>query len=189
MRVQQLKEWYNLQPEDFWQLRRGGKTITIITHNACEKIAEMVNIVIGEPKWLSQGQDGVWAVQVTGWKVLQPEHKIWTTGESSPDNCKTDYPVAIAEKRAKDRLILKLVNASEYGVLSESEMDGLERPATEPETNKLELLRELEQTRQETNVSVDELRQRSQELYQTDQIRDLSVQQIQELQNHLGNGN
>ena len=133
---------------------------------------------------MSRGKNGVWAVQVMGWKRLQPEHKIWTTGESSPDNCKTDYPVAIAEKRAKDRLILKLVNASEYGVLSESEMEGLERS----ETDKLDLLRELEQTRQETNITVDELRQRSQELYQTDQIRDLSVQQIQELQNHLGNG-
>ena len=43
MTIEQLKQWYNLQPEDFWQLRRGGKTITIITHNACEKIAEMVN--------------------------------------------------------------------------------------------------------------------------------------------------
>ena len=63
-------------------------------------------------------------------------------------------------------------------------MEGLERS----ETDKLDLLRELEQTRQETNITVDELRQRSQELYQTDQIRDLSVQQIQELQNHLGNG-
>tara|TARA_B100001964_G_scaffold233010_1_gene289664 strand:+ start:193 stop:708 length:516 start_codon:yes stop_codon:yes gene_type:complete len=171
MTIEQLKQWYNLQPEDFWQLRRGGKTITIITHNACEKIAEMVSIVIQEPQWLSRGKNGVWAVQVMGWKRLQPEHKIWTTGESSPDNCKTDYPVAIAEKRAKDRLILKLVNASEYGVLSESEME------------------ELEQTRQETNVSVDELRQRSQELYNTNQIRDLSVQQIQELQLNLGNGN
>jgi len=185
MTIEQLKQWYNLQPEDFWQLRRGGKTITIITHNACEKIAEMVNIVIQEPQWLSRGRNGVWAVQVMGWKRLQPEHKIWTTGESSPDNCKTDYPVAIAEKRAKDRLILKLVNASEYGVLSESEMEGLERS----ETDKLDLLRELEQTRQETNVSVDELRQRSQELYNTNQIRDLSVQQIQELQLNLGNGN
>ena len=46
MTIEQLKQWYNLQPEDFWQLRRGGKTITIIAHNACEKIAEMVNIVI-----------------------------------------------------------------------------------------------------------------------------------------------
>jgi len=185
MTIEQLKQWYNLQPEDFWQLRRGGKTITIITHNACEKIAEMVSIVIQEPQWLSRGKNGVGAVQVMGWKRLQPEHKIWTTGESSPDNCKTDYPVAIAEKRAKDRLILKLVNASEYGVLSESEMEGLEHS----ETDKLDLLRELEQTRQETNITVDELRQRSQELYNTNQIRDLSVQQIQELQLNLGNGN
>jgi len=185
MTVQQLKDWYNLDDQDFWQLRRGGKTQTIITHSACEKIADRINIVIDSPQWLSCGENGVWAVQVTGWKMLEPQHKVWTTGESSTDNCKANYPVAMAEKRAKDRLILKLVNASEYDVLSEIEMDGLERP----ETDKLESLQQLEQTRQETNLSVDELKKQSLDLYQTDQIRDLSIQQIQKLQHQLGNGN
>jgi len=139
-------------------------------------------VVIDEPKWLSCGQNGVWVVQVTGWKMLEPHKKVWTTGESSPDNCKTQYPVAIAEKRAKDRLILKLVNASESGLISGIEMDGLQQP----ETDKLELLQQLEQTRQKNNLTVDQLKQQSLDLYQTDQIRDLSVQQ---LQRQLGNSN
>ena len=117
--------------------------------------------------------------------MLEPQHKIWTTGESSTDNCKTNYPVAIAEKRAKDRLILKLVNASEAGVMSEIEMDGLEQSPTD----KLELLQQLEQSRQKSNLTVDELKKQSVDLYQTDQIRDLSIQQIQKLQHQLGNGN
>ena len=57
------------------------------------------------------------------------------------------------------------------------------------ETDKLESLQQLEQTRQETNLSVDELKKQSLDLYQTDQIRDLSIQQIQKLQHQLGNGN
>jgi len=185
MTVQQLKNWYSLDDQDFWEFRRGGKTQTIITHSACEKIANQINIVIDSPQWLSCGENGVWAVQVTGWKMLEPQHKIWTTGESSTDNCKTNYPVAIAEKRAKDRLILKLVNASEAGVMSEIEMDELEQSPTD----KLELLQQLEQSRQKSNLTVDELKKQSVDLYQTDQIRDLSIQQIQRLQHQLGNGN
>ena len=185
MTVQQLKDWYHLEDQDFWELKRGGRTQTIITHSACEKIANRINVVIDQPQWLSCGQNGVWVVQVTGWKMLEPDKKVWTTGESSPDNCKTQYPVAMAEKRAKDRLILKLVNASESGLISEIEMDELQPP----ETDKLELLQQLEQTRQKTNLTVDQLKQQSVDLYQTDQIRDLSVQQIQQLQHQLGNGN
>ena len=39
------------------------------------------------------------------------------------------------------------------------------------------------------DVKVDELKKQSVDLYQTDQIRDLSIQQIQRLQHQLGNGN
>ena len=185
MTVEQLKTLYDLEDTDFWELRRGGRTQTIITHSACEKIAKQSGIVIDQPQWLSLGDNGIWAVQVTGWRVLEPQTKVWTTGESSPENCKTQYPVAMAEKRAKDRLILKIVNVSEANVMSEIEMDDLERPET---NNKLESLQQLEKTRKETNLSVDELKQQSVDLYQTDQIRDLSIHQIQNLQHQLGNG-
>jgi len=37
------------------------------------------------------------------------------------------YPYAIAEKRLKDRLTLKLINAYEYGIYSDSEADGFSK--------------------------------------------------------------
>ncbi len=38
--------------------------------------------------------------------------KEWSFGEASPKNNKNAYPFAMAEKRAKDRVILKLVGLS-----------------------------------------------------------------------------
>ena len=57
MTVQQLKDWYHLEDQDFWELKRGGRTQTIITHSACEKIANRINVVIDQPQWLSCGQN------------------------------------------------------------------------------------------------------------------------------------
>jgi len=46
----------------------------------------------------------------------------WTYGEATPKNCKNSYPYAMAEKRAKDRIILKLIGC--HGeVYSEAESD------------------------------------------------------------------
>ena len=59
------------------------------------------------------------------------------TGEASPNNCKAPYPFAMAEKRLKDRLILKLINAYEYGIYSDPEADNFK---TMIETNSIEVL-------------------------------------------------
>ena len=53
----------------------------------------------------------------------------WSIGEASPSNNKNSYPYAMAEKRAKDRVILKLVGL--HGdVYAEDEADSFkeERP-------------------------------------------------------------
>ena len=62
---------------------------------------------------------------------------IWSTGEASPKNCKAPYPFAMAEKRLKDRLVLKLINAYEYGIYSDSEADNFQE--TMIETNITEI--------------------------------------------------
>ena len=46
----------------------------------------------------------------------------WATGEVAPYNNKNNYPFAMAEKRAKDRVILKLLNLT-GDVYSEEEAD------------------------------------------------------------------
>ena len=49
----------------------------------------------------------------------------WAIGEASPSNNKNNYPYAMAEKRAKDRVILKLLNmAGDY--YSQDEADEFE---------------------------------------------------------------
>ena len=48
--------------------------------------------------------------------------KCITYGEASPKNTKNSYPYAMAEKRAKDRVILKLIGIS-GDVYSEEEAD------------------------------------------------------------------
>tara|TARA_R110000765_G_scaffold93005_2_gene175313 strand:- start:1260 stop:1661 length:402 start_codon:yes stop_codon:yes gene_type:complete len=50
-----------------------------------------------------------------------------TFGESSPDNTKQKYPVAMAEKRALSRVVLKLSGLYEVGVFGEDESDDFKR--------------------------------------------------------------
>jgi len=51
----------------------------------------------------------------------------WSTGEASPKNCKAPFPFAMAEKRLKDRLTLKLINAYQYGIYSDVEADAFKK--------------------------------------------------------------
>ena len=48
--------------------------------------------------------------------------EAWSIGEVAPNNCKNAYPFAMAEKRAKDRVILKLAGLHGY-VYSEDEAE------------------------------------------------------------------
>lgn len=50
-----------------------------------------------------------------------------TYGESSPANTKQSYPVAMAEKRALSRVVLKLTGFYEAGVFGEDEADDFKR--------------------------------------------------------------
>jgi hypothetical protein len=55
------------------------------------------------------------------------ERTEWSFGEAATYNNKNAYPAAMAEKRAKDRVILKLLNA--HGALySEAEADEFKQP-------------------------------------------------------------
>jgi hypothetical protein len=49
-------------------------------------------------------------------------------GEVSPDNNKNAYPIAMAEKRAMSRVVLKLAGFYELGVMGEDESESFKRP-------------------------------------------------------------
>jgi len=92
----------------------------VILHKACEKIAAEYKIVFDAPTIIESDAGKKHAVMcVTGHMGDKTE---WSIGEAAPYNNKISYPFAMAEKRAKDRVILKLVGL--HGdVYSQAEAD------------------------------------------------------------------
>lgn len=106
-----------------WEVRHGNKSVTCILHKALEKIAAYHKIRFDAPAMIANDPDKrVAAMCVTGHLGDRSE---WAIGEASPSNNKNNYPYAMAEKRAKDRVILKLLNlAGDY--YSQDEADEFE---------------------------------------------------------------
>jgi hypothetical protein len=82
----------------------------VILHKAIERIATHKKIKFDEPKFLEcNTEKKIVSLMVTGTLGDKSE---WSIGEASPSNNKNNYPYAMAEKRAKDRVVLKLVDLS-----------------------------------------------------------------------------
>ena len=115
-----LIKTYNLSKDDFWTHKQSGNLI--ITHKACEKIARQEKIVFDMPKILSSENNNVAILCSATWG----DTTEWSIGEASPKTSFNIYYYAMAEKRVKDRLILKLIGV--YGdVYSEDESDEFRR--------------------------------------------------------------
>jgi hypothetical protein len=88
-------------------------------HRTLEKIAAKAGIKFDAPVVIEGNSSAsVATLCVTG---RMGERSEWSIGEASPKNNKNAYPFAMAEKRAKDRVIIKLVGL--HGVYSEDEAD------------------------------------------------------------------
>lgn len=96
-------------------------------HRALEKIAADQKIIFDAPQVIeANGLNKSVAICVAG---AFGDKREWSIGEAAPGNCKNAYPYAMAEKRAKDRVILKLIGLHGL-VYSEEEMpDGEKAPA------------------------------------------------------------
>ncbi len=123
MDIKQLAKKYELSKEDFWELKRGSLSKWIVTHDAVEKIAYKEGIEFLKPEFIRNEKSDV---AILGFANLK-DRTEWSIGEASPNNCKAPYPFAMAEKRLKDRLTLKLINAYEYGIYSDIEADAFKR--------------------------------------------------------------
>tara|TARA_R100001369_G_scaffold80441_2_gene110844 strand:- start:3091 stop:3786 length:696 start_codon:yes stop_codon:yes gene_type:complete len=99
----------------------------VLLHKALEKVAVKNKITFDKPEVLeSNSEKRIASLIVTGHMGDKSE---WSIGEASPSNNKNSYPYAMAEKRAKDRVILKLLGL--HGdVYAEDEADSFkeERP-------------------------------------------------------------
>ena len=99
----------------------------VLLHKALEKVAVKNKITFDKPEILEcNSERRIASLIVTGHMGDKSE---WSIGEASPSNNKNSYPYAMAEKRAKDRVILKLLGL--HGdVYAEDEADSFkeERP-------------------------------------------------------------
>ena len=84
----------------------------VMYHKALEKVASIQNIKFDQPNIIEHdAEKRICVMIVTGhWK----DKTEWTIGEAMPINIdrgnnKQQYPFAMSEKRAKDRVILKLL--------------------------------------------------------------------------------
>lgn len=108
-----------------WKHKQSGKWI--VYHWALEKAAAKKKIKFDQPTIVHADPAGKLAtIIVTGHLGEQCE---WSFGEAAPYNTTQSYPFAMAEKRGKDRVILKLIGL--HGLAySEEEADDFKEPAT-----------------------------------------------------------
>ena len=114
-----LKEKFGLVKEDVWDCHG----TLVMLHRTCESVAQQVGITFDPPKVLFAEGESI-AILVNG---HVGDESAWSVGEASPKNNKNAYPWAMAEKRAKDRVILKLARFSEVGVYSDIEADDFKK--------------------------------------------------------------
>jgi hypothetical protein len=112
--IRKIGEAFNLKSDDLWNCH--GTWVAY--HRALERIAAEQRIAFDAPVVLESEHPRV-AICVTG---RYGEKAEWSIGEAAPDNNKNAYPWAMAEKRAKDRVILKLLGLHGL-VYSEEEAD------------------------------------------------------------------
>lgn len=125
-----------------WLLERSGKAVAwIALHKFLEQVAHRANIVFDEPKIFNCTADEV-ALYVCGKKG---DVSAWSVGESSKLNNQNAYRWAMAEKRAKDRVILKLLGIA-GDVYSEEEADEFKNREKQEEKEKKAVLARFEKS-------------------------------------------
>ena len=100
----------------------------VILHKALERVAALKEITFDSPTIVESHIESKHCVMIaTGHLGDKSE---WSFGEAAPYNNKNAYPFAMAEKRAKDRVILKLVGL--HGTLySEEEADEFQQSVSD----------------------------------------------------------
>ncbi len=128
--TREFMEKWGVQSDEVWPVP-GGRAYAV-KHSALERIAAEQNITFGVPTIIeADGSNKVYALWL---EAKLGERSEWATGEASPANNKNGYPLAMAEKRAKDRCILKLLVAH-GAIYSEEEADDFQQSRREQDAD------------------------------------------------------
>jgi len=124
----------NATRDDVWEVRRGT---WVVKHKTLERIAVHLDIKFDSPKIIHADMDSKQAAIEVSRRI--GENTAWSIGEAAPYNNKNAYPFAMAEKRAKDRVILKLagIHGDAY---SEEEADDFKHPSSKEDDPQMDAL-------------------------------------------------
>lgn len=120
--LREFMERYKIDADEVWEVRSGGAWAA--KHSALERVAAEQGIKFERPSVIEA--HSIEKIAVVCVFAKMGEREEWSFGEASPANNKNAYCYAMAEKRAKDRCILKLLN-SHGTVYSDAEADEFER--------------------------------------------------------------
>ena len=120
---------YGLTEGDFWILwntysnkKKVMYSGLIISHNGCLKINDRQSDENKfNPECVTVNENGFDNSLVFTYK--SKEQGIYEVGEVSKNNCKNQYPYAMAFKRCFDRVVLKISKLAYEGIYSDSEAD------------------------------------------------------------------
>lgn len=117
---------YGVLSDEIWQVHG---TSWVVKHKALERVAAEKGVKFAPPTFVENDAEKKIVVMWVEGKL--GDRVEWSIGEAAPYNNKNSYPFAMAEKRAKDRVILKLLNT--HGVLySEEEADDFKQKRQNP---------------------------------------------------------
>ena len=121
-RLKKLSDKYGLSKDDFWKHKQSDQWI--LSHNAVLKIATIEGIWLIE-RLVDNSESDLVRYWMTMGMRNEAGEKIVTSdiGEADRKNCMSQYLGCMASKRGIDRCVLKLINAHEYGIVSEVEAD------------------------------------------------------------------
>lgn len=121
--LQELYKKFGLDKEDVFKSPQGW---VIITRSGIDKIQSSAGINISYDV-LEYTPAVSAAIKATG---SYGDLVIETYGEATPKNTRQSYVLAMAEKRAMSRIVLKLTGFYALGVFGEDESDDFKRPTS-----------------------------------------------------------
>ena len=144
MKTETLKQIYNefnLDKDDIFVLKFGTAKKPIITRGGIDKIMKKMRIQIKYDIQKISDDHKYCVIQATGFifpnnvpedivmngNTPKPKHVMASFGEASPQNNKSPYPIAMAEKRAKSRVVLQMSGLYEKGFFSEDESEDFKK--------------------------------------------------------------
>lgn len=131
-----------LEESDFWILVNtyANKTKAmysglIISHDGCLKINDVLEDKLKfKPSCMHLDKEGYKDSLV--FSYICEEQGLYEVGEVSKNNCKNDYPYAMALKRCFDRVVLKNSKIAYSGIYSDSEADDFVKRMDDETTEK-----------------------------------------------------